>query len=275
MSFSKNPRIEVPALRKAALGQELVGVRRNNTKIVKPCLNCGLLFSIPACRDWREHCCSSECKKAIRDKSAKALEESRTRKCKTCGKEFVVKKSQVDSGHGKFCSHNCTNSLNLYARTEIAGAKRVMAFKIAIEEGRYSHPCGEKHPLWRGGHEAAKQRSRERRRSLTESGESKKRLREYRQRNPEKVREWAASRGRRKHGRLPSGTVARIKKLQRGKCAVCHVSILKKYHVDHIMPLALEGKHKPNNIQILCPTCNVRKSAKNPIDFMQSRGFLL
>ena len=47
------------------------------------------------------------------------------------------------------------------------------------------------------------------------------------------------------------------------------------HHVDHIVPLAKGGQHVASNIQILCPTCNVRKSAKDPIDFMQSRGFLL
>lgn len=29
------------------------------------------------------------------------------------------------------------------------------------------------------------------------------------------------------------------------------------------------------NLQLLCPTCNQQKNAHDPIDFMQSRGFLL
>lgn len=47
------------------------------------------------------------------------------------------------------------------------------------------------------------------------------------------------------------------------------------YHVDHIQPLALGGSNDKTNLQLLCPTCNTKKSAKHPIDFMQSRGLLL
>ena len=64
-------------------------------------------------------------------------------------------------------------------------------------------------------------------------------------------------------------------RLQRGKCACCRVSIADGYHVDHIQPLALGGSNDKTNLQLLCPTCNTKKSAKHPIDFMQSRGLLL
>ncbi len=101
------------------------------------------------------------------------------------------------------------------------------------------------------------------------------RTRAYRKANPHKVREFSQRRSGRKTGRLPRGFVAKLLALQRGRCAVCRISISKKYHVDHITALAKGGKHAPENIQLLCPTCNLRKSAKDPIDFMQSRGFLL
>jgi 5-methylcytosine-specific restriction endonuclease McrA len=45
--------------------------------------------------------------------------------------------------------------------------------------------------------------------------------------------------------------------------------------MDHIMPLARGGKHSPANIQLLCPPCNLRKSAKHPIDYMRQLGWLL
>jgi 5-methylcytosine-specific restriction endonuclease McrA len=61
---------------------------------------------------------------------------------------------------------------------------------------------------------------------------------------------------------------------QRGMCIVCRKK-LNKYHLDHIMPLALGGSNKDSNMQLLCPSCNLKKSAKHPIDFMQSMGFLI
>ena len=66
-----------------------------------------------------------------------------------------------------------------------------------------------------------------------------------------------------------------IFELQRGKCACCHVGIEDSYHVDHIIPLALGGSNGKENIQLLCPTCNMKKYKKHPVDFMQSMVMLL
>lgn len=63
---------------------------------------------------------------------------------------------------------------------------------------------------------------------------------------------------------------------QRGKCAVCREPVkLSKMQRDHIEPIALGGSSDITNIQLLCRPCNQSKHAKPPIDFMQSRGFLL
>lgn len=63
--------------------------------------------------------------------------------------------------------------------------------------------------------------------------------------------------------------------MQKYKCPVCRTSIKEKYHIDHIVPLSKGGSNWKENIQLLCPTCNLTKQAKDPIDFMQERGFLL
>lgn len=100
----------------------------------------------------------------------------------------------------------------------------------------------------------------------------------YQAENPESRRVNEANRRARKKAAGGKHTVADIKRLfrlQRGKCACCHVSIADGYHVDHIQPLALGGSNDKTNLQLLCPTCNTKKSAKHPIDFMQSRGLLL
>ena len=77
-------------------------------------------------------------------------------------------------------------------------------------------------------------------------------------------------------GKLSAGIGGRLLVLQRGKCACCRTSLDKsKYHIDHVMPLAKGGLNVDENIQLLCPPCNQAKHAKHPVDFMQSRGFLL
>jgi len=73
-------------------------------------------------------------------------------------------------------------------------------------------------------------------------------------------------------------TAADIQELiasQGGKCAFCRTSIIKRRHVDHIMPLALGGPNNKRNLQILCRTCNQRKGAFHPLVFAQREGRLL
>lgn len=69
--------------------------------------------------------------------------------------------------------------------------------------------------------------------------------------------------------------IRNILTLQKLKCACCRTGIKNGYHVDHVIPLVSGGGNDKLNLQLLCPTCNLSKSARHPIDFMQSRGFLL
>lgn len=76
-------------------------------------------------------------------------------------------------------------------------------------------------------------------------------------------------------GRLSRGLSTKLYRLQRGKCACCGAPLGRDYHLDHRMPIALGGANEDWNIQLLRKKCNHEKSAKHPVDFMQSRGFLL
>lgn len=63
--------------------------------------------------------------------------------------------------------------------------------------------------------------------------------------------------------------------IQRGRCANCSVKVGRRFHLDHIMPLALGGTNYRRNLQILCPTCNMRKKAMHPVDFARKNGRLV
>ena len=76
-------------------------------------------------------------------------------------------------------------------------------------------------------------------------------------------------------GTLSKGLSKKLYSLQKGKCPCCGLPLGKNYHMDHIVPLARGGAHTDDNIQLLTQRCNNQKHAKDPIDFMQSRGFLL
>lgn len=104
----------------------------------------------------------------------------------------------------------------------------------------------------------------------------------YRLENPDYF--LAAGRNRRARLKGAEGShsksdVLRILKLQKSKCATCSEKLVAsgkgKYHVDHIYPLACGGSNDAGNLQMLCPKCNLKKNAKDPIVWQQIHGKLL
>lgn len=94
--------------------------------------------------------------------------------------------------------------------------------------------------------------------------------------NPDKCRVRNQNRrARQTEGKLSNGIVQKLFSLQRGKCPCCGKPLGNNFHLDHIVPLAKGGPNIDSNVQLLRKQCNHQKSAKSPIDFMRSRGFLL
>lgn len=104
------------------------------------------------------------------------------------------------------------------------------------------------------------------------------RVTKWRKANPEKVRKLSQARRARKSGASGSHTAEQLLQLlerQHFKCAGCITSIKDKRHIDHIMPLARGGSNDIRNLQWLCPVCNNKKHAKDPIAWAQENGRLL
>lgn len=96
--------------------------------------------------------------------------------------------------------------------------------------------------------------------------------------NPDARRIYGNNRNAKKRescGKLSKGLAVKLFNLQQGMCPCCSQPLGDDYHLDHIMPLSNGGPNVDSNIQLLRALCNVKKSAQHPVDFMQSRGFLL
>lgn len=79
-------------------------------------------------------------------------------------------------------------------------------------------------------------------------------------------------------GFLSKGLFDKLFTLQRGKCPVCKSELSRikpRSPMDHIIPLALGGLNVDLNIQLLCRSCNSKKHARHPVEFMQAQGFLI
>ncbi len=102
--------------------------------------------------------------------------------------------------------------------------------------------------------------------------------RRKRAQNPDAYRSSVRNRRARKRaasGRHTAQDIKMILAAQGSRCAYCKQKLGRKYHVDHIVPLIKSGSNAPNNLQILCATCNHSKSSRDPIEFARSKGLLL
>ena len=219
---------------------------------------------VPPSRVWRTTFCSNKC----REENKTGIIESRKKECLCCKKIFIPRLYQIKNGNGKYCSTECRNRLVVHAlNTPESQVKAKTTYKRKLHLGLIVHPTGEDHPRWKGG---AKEMVRRR----IKDGQAKKSVQAYRKKNPDKVREWSTTRQNRKTGRLPRNTIKNKIIEQRGLCVYCKHDITLNYHVDHIVPLSKNGKHEPTNIQILCPSCNLRKAAKLKIKFQSGEMIL-
>jgi 5-methylcytosine-specific restriction endonuclease McrA len=93
--------------------------------------------------------------------------------------------------------------------------------------------------------------------------------------NPEKNRIYRHTRRARMRNSEGTHTAQDIKdmhKAQGGCCIYCGVDVGEDYHVDHIVPLVKGGSNGKENLQITCPTCNLKKGQKDHAEFLSLNG---
>jgi 5-methylcytosine-specific restriction endonuclease McrA len=62
--------------------------------------------------------------------------------------------------------------------------------------------------------------------------------------------------------RVTARDLERLGEAQGWRCAVCGCPIRHQYHLDHKRPLAKGGRHRLDNLQLLCPRDNLAKGSR-------------
>jgi 5-methylcytosine-specific restriction endonuclease McrA len=73
--------------------------------------------------------------------------------------------------------------------------------------------------------------------------------------------------------KIAAGAIKSLFMDQEGKCVFCKEPLI-EYHVDHIIAVARGGDDREENLQLLCPRCNLAKGGKDPAKFMLERGII-
>ena len=75
-------------------------------------------------------------------------------------------------------------------------------------------------------------------------------------------------------GRFTAKDVQTILERQSYRCAAphCRIDVLHAFHCDHILPLARGGTNSADNIQILCPACNLSKNDRTMEEWQTARA---
>lgn len=100
--------------------------------------------------------------------------------------------------------------------------------------------------------------------------------RQRREAEPDKFR--TAVRNRRAKlkvlGQHNATDIANLFSNQSGLCNGCRCDLNESgYHVDHIQAVANGGSNGPENLQLLCPTCNASKGTKDMHQWAKSKGY--
>lgn len=242
----------------------------NPRKTRTECLSCGKSMWFPASKVGLYQRCGEACGHRARAIHRKKVRPERP--CETCGKMFSPRTTQIRAGIGKYCSRKCNAALAAARANPDLIPKRTATRKASREAGKWAPRSGPDHPKWKGGDEVRRQARAQKNK---EDGSQAAYTRAWRKANPDRVKEQTHRRRGRKLAALPYGTIPKIRKAQKDRCAICKTKLKGKGHVDHVTPLLRGGEHAPRNLQLLCATCNVRKSAKDPLDYMRERGKLL
>lgn len=183
--------------------------------------------------------------------------------CKGCGKSF-----ERVYNNQKYCSKECRvehtdiEAVRAYHR-EYKKTPKAQAYRKAhLDKNReynekYRRKLGQKPVVKMSDDQLKANRARYMREwHKTEAGQLAAKARRIARRAREKFA----------GGKVTAKQLKQLRIDQNNKCAYCGCE-LDKYHIDHVVPISKGGTSDISNLALACPSCNLRKGAKDAKNF--------
>lgn len=184
-----------------------------------------------------------------------------TKQCSKCGKDqpldFFLRRSDRPNSlqsHCRACrtAASVARYVSVKKPPEYFEARRAEKAAIRAEEKK------KKAEIRAAALEIQKAATRERQK-IADKLAKKEARRKHRSRRVEKT-----NTKHRDKGRLSWGIEKVLMEKQGGLCVYCQADISVDRHIDHIFPLCLGGKNVDENVQLTCPSCNMKKGRLAP-----------
>lgn len=167
----------------------------------------------------------------------------------------------------------CRDCVKAYDRARGQDPERREAHRLGTARRRSSDSAGhrQRHKAWRDAN-PDKVRALWNRNYERNGSKHREKNKRWREANPELRRVYRRNRRAREENAAGSHTVGDIKAICRKQRHLCFYCKMKKIEeIDHFIPLKMGGTNYPDNLRATCRSCNRRKGAKLPWEWMPDR----
>lgn len=200
------------------------------------------------------------CKSCTRIATKKYYENNREERV-AYTREYKIKNPEIVKARKKKYQEENRERIKLYNREW----RRINHKRYTVQKRKYAIANREKTKAYfKKWHKANRENQRLRRREyyLANCEEIKSKSMKWYRENPKKVLDQRALRRARKL----NASVAPVSRQEifardEGVCHICKKKVDENdWHLDHVIPLARNGTHEPDNVAVSHPTCNLRKN---------------
>lgn len=223
-------------------------------RVIRPCAECGGMFEASSLQTLY---CSNTCRNRVR-------ERRRMMPCAVCGE--LMHRSRTSLPEGEAAHNRCRAENPVHGRLSTYGrgcrcdecrAANTESMRRYIESSNYfSRP------------DVVARRKQRRSSEAARDAEKRRWRRYYRENREQLIVASKVKEVRRKGAPTIPFTVAQLEERLSmfAGCWMCGCERDEGFHIDHVKPLSKGGWHCLSNLRPSCPSCNLSKGAKWPLD---------